>query len=649
MIFLRIFFFCLLIKSHDQKLCYTIILLNFAPQTGIYMNNFRNILAAVTLLMTIPASQALDLPLKSINGKQYYYYAVKRGDTLLDIARRIGVSRDDIVRYNTSAADVLRQGATLYLPYDEFKDVQTPNIPEESVAEGEGRASAQFSYKVERGETLFGICHRFGVSIDSVVALNPEANKGVKAGQVLIIPAGARLDSSLQTVTTEIIVKPDTTENVSATETEITDETEEVVDVPFVQQAIASVSKNNPSSSAPSDNNELEVLAPEDLDDGNRALTPVPGASLYSDEVQANDTVSIALILPLTLDGDAQSKDARSATEFVKGFMLALDSQRDAAWPMNIFIYDAAGKPDTISSLMAQPEFGNIDLVVSLEDTATFGAMVGDKKNNRDAYLLNLAAVQDTSYITDSRVMQYNVPHNIMYAEAAEYLLSKFDGYTPVFLISKGGRSEKIPFTDYLRAQYAELGVEPIDMLFEGLLSSKELESLSPDDRYIFIPASGSLTEFNKFARPLITLRENSADPSRIAVFGYPDWTIYRNEALENLHNLGAVIYSRFYANTSDNKVDAFAEKFTETYGAPMLELVPSQAMLGYDVACYLMTNLNANNGNFDAKWAEPYRGLQSTFMFTGDKGENSIEGTANTAVYIITFLSGDEVSVQVL
>lgn len=629
---------------------YKIIFRNFAPQTGNYMNyKFRNILAAVTLLMTIPASQALDLPLKSINGKQYYYYAVKRGDTLLDIARRIGVSRDDIIRYNTSAADVLRQGATLYLPYDEFKDVQSPAISQDTATEEHGRTSSQFSYKVERGETLFGICHRFGVSIDSVVALNPEANKGVKAGQILIIPAGARLDSSLQTVTTEVVVTPDATDNVDANESKTANETDDKVEVPFVQQAIASVTQNNSSSSTPSDNNELEVHGPEDLDDGNRALTPVPGPTLYTDEVQAIDTVSIALILPLTLEGDAQSKDARSATEFVKGFMLALDSQRDAAWPMNIFIYDAAGKPDTIASLMARPEFATIDLVVSLEDVATFGAMVGDKKNNRDAYLLNLAAVQDTSYITDSRVMQYNVPHNIMYADAAKYLLSKFDDYTPVFLISKGGRSEKIPFTDYLRAQYAELGVEPIDMVFEGLLSAKELESLSPDSRYVFIPASGSLTEFNKFARPLITLRENSADPTRIAVFGYPDWTIYRNEALENLHNLGAVIYSRFYANPTDSNVNTFAEKFTETYGAPMLELVPSQAMLGYDVAGYIMANLNDNLGHFDAKWAEPFRGLQSTFMFTDNEGDNSAEGTANTAVYIITFLSGDEVSVQVL
>ncbi len=621
-------------------------------------HKFQNILVVATLAVCCPAMQALDLPTKSINGKQYYYYAVKRGDTLLDVARAIGVSRDDIVRYNTSAADGLRQGATLYFPYDEFKDVHSPKVVEQSRPDGQGRSTRQFSYKVERGETLFGICHRFGVSIDSVVALNPNANQGVKAGQILTIPAGARLDSSLESVATI----SESTTSVEETATTVSEQT--AADVMPVYETPESKKSATESveTSAESDDSEEENLnsfetTSTELDSSesvvdnyeNRMLRPAAGPTEYVEGVEAVDTASFALMLPLCLNGDSQSKDARSATEFVKGFMLALDSQRDSSWPIDLHIYDTAGNPDTIPSLLARPEFGKFDLIVSPDDAVTFSSIVADKKSNRDAYLLNLMAVQDTSYMVDSRVMQYNVPQTIMYADAAESLMSTFDGYTPVFLISTGGKSEKIPFTDYLRAQYAELGVEPIDMIYEGLLSSKELESLSPDVRYVFIPASGSLTEFNKFARTLITLRENSADPSQIAVFGYPDWTIYRNEALENLHKLGAVIYSRFYASTSDPKVVSFSKTFAETYGAPMLELVPSQAMLGYDTANYILANLKANNGRFDAEWAEPYRGLQSTFMFNSAASDYPTGGTVNSAVYIITFLSGDEVSVQVL
>lgn len=586
--------------------------------------------AAAVAALAAAGAQALDLPVKTINGRQYYYYAVRRGETLPEVARRLGVSRDDIVRYNTSAADALRQGTTLYLPVDEFSRVESPRPAAEAPAVAAGRTTRPMAYRVERGETLFGVCHRFGVTTEAVVALNPSADQGIRAGQILTIPAGARLGGQLPA--------------------EAPAEAEARAEQPA---EAAATTEPAAAAAAASDDAEGGLVSVDPAAvSGERSLRPVAGPGVaVAPDVPAADTVraSVALMLPLMLGGDAQAKQARSATEFVKGFMLALDDGRTEAWPMDVHVYDTAGRPDTVATLLSRPECADFSLIVSPDDGATFSAIVNAPDSPRDAWLLNLMAVQDTSYMTDSRVMQYNVPHNVMYAEAAESLMSTFDGYTPVFLIAKGGKSEKLPLTDYLRSQYAELGIEPIDMVFEGMLSAQELESLSPEGRYVFIPASGSLTEFNKFARTLLTYKENAADPSQVALFGYPDWTTFRNDALENLHRLGAVIYSRFYADAGDERVKAFGEKFAETYGAPMLELVPSQAMLGYDTGCYILANIKANCGDFDAEWSEPYRGLQSTFMFTDAESDHELDGTANSAVYIITFLPGDEVSVQVL
>lgn len=584
--------------------------------------------AAAVAALAATGAQALDLPVKTINGRQYYYYAVRRGETLLEVARRLGVSRDDIVRYNTSAADALRQGTTLYLPVDEFSRVESPRAAAEAPAAAAGRTTRPMAYRVERGETLFGVCHRFGVTTEAVVALNPSADQGIRAGQILTIPAGARLDGQVPA--------------------EAPADAEARAEQPAPAAAAVPVTPAPPVATADDADDELEPVDPAAVS-GERSLRPVAGPSVAVAPEADTVRASVAVMLPLMLGGDAQAKQARSATEFVKGFMLALDEGRTDAWPMDVRIYDTAGRPDTVAALLARPECADFSLIVSPDDAATFSAIVNAPDSPADAWLLNLMAVQDTSYMTDSRVMQYNVPHNVMYAEAAESLMSTFDGYTPVFLIAKGGKSEKLPLTDYLRSQYAELGIEPIDMVFEGMLSAQELESLSPEGRYVFIPASGSLTEFNKFARTLLTYKENAADPAQVALFGYPDWTTFRNDALENLHKLGAVIYSRFYADAGDERVKAFAAKFAETYGAPMLELVPSQAMLGYDTACYIMANIKANRGDFDAEWSEPYRGLQSTFMFTDAESDHELDGTANSAVYIITFLPGDEVSVQVL
>lgn len=586
---------------------------------------FRHIFSVALALTLSGTATALDLPVKTINGKDYYYYAVKRGDTVLSIARAIGVTRDDIVRYNPSAGDLLRQGSTLYLPVSEFKDVMSSQVnSEEADIEEPDRTTKPFGYKVQRGETLFGISHRFGVSPEAIVALNPSADRGIKAGQTLMIPAGARIPED----EVEAAVVPEAVKSVI-------DESE-IAEQPAPE--LPAVATDEPQ----------ETLSAEvPVDSIATELPPVPGTEIaYEEEI---DTVraSVALMLPLSLDGDPASRLARTTTEFVKGFMMGLASVENP-WPMDLYVYDTAAGPDTIAAILSRPETQQLKLIISSDAAPTFSSVV-NSMGGRDTYLLNLMAVHDTTYMTDYRVMQYNVPNEIMYAKAAEALMLAFDGYRPVFLISKGGRSEKIPFTDYLRAQYAEAAVEPVEISFEGLLSTRDLEELDPQEKYVFIPASGSLQEFNKISRAIIAMREQAIDPSRIAVFGYPDWTTFLGDALENLHRMGAMIYSRFYANPDDPAVKAFIRNFEREYGTPMLEQVPSQAMLGYDTARYVMSNIADNHGQFDSEYPMPKRGLQSTFMFVDAETPLEIDGTANGAVYIISFLDGDEVSVRVL
>lgn len=74
------------------------------------------------LLFVSLAATALDLPVRTINGRQYYYYEVRNRETVYGLSKRLGVTREEIVRYNPSMADGLKRGAILYFPVDEFSD-----------------------------------------------------------------------------------------------------------------------------------------------------------------------------------------------------------------------------------------------------------------------------------------------------------------------------------------------------------------------------------------------------------------------------------------------------------------------------------------------------------------------------------------------
>ncbi len=76
-------------------------------------------ICAVALSATVPLS-ALDLPVRNVNGTDYYYYEVKPKESIYSITRKLGVSREDIVRCNPAVVDGVRPKQLLLFPVAEF-------------------------------------------------------------------------------------------------------------------------------------------------------------------------------------------------------------------------------------------------------------------------------------------------------------------------------------------------------------------------------------------------------------------------------------------------------------------------------------------------------------------------------------------------
>jgi len=96
------------------------------------MKVLRNFAIGVALASAL-ATVALDLPKRTVNGKEYYFYEVPAKETIYSITRKFGVTRDEIVRYNPQVVDGLRAGDVLYFPV-----VQQPDsvaVVDEEVAE----------------------------------------------------------------------------------------------------------------------------------------------------------------------------------------------------------------------------------------------------------------------------------------------------------------------------------------------------------------------------------------------------------------------------------------------------------------------------------------------------------------------------------
>ena len=100
-------------------------------------------------------------------------YVVQKGDSLYSISRAYGVSLEDLRRVNNLTSDVLTIGQVLTIP----------NINNDNSS-----GTTSNLYVVQKGDSLWSIANRFGVSINAIRMINNLTSDILSIGQTLIIP-----------------------------------------------------------------------------------------------------------------------------------------------------------------------------------------------------------------------------------------------------------------------------------------------------------------------------------------------------------------------------------------------------------------------------------------------------------------------------
>jgi LysM repeat protein len=143
---------------------------------------FKNIitLAFLSLAVSSLAQIQLNLPTTQIGDKEYYRYDSSNGESIYDIAAKLGVTKDYIIQNNPDAADGISNGMTLYFPTGK------------TVTPAQATLKPQYPvlmHEVKQGETLYGLAKSYGTTIDELIAVNPGSENGIKIGQKLMIPS----------------------------------------------------------------------------------------------------------------------------------------------------------------------------------------------------------------------------------------------------------------------------------------------------------------------------------------------------------------------------------------------------------------------------------------------------------------------------
>lgn len=570
-------------------------------------------------------------------------HIVRNKETLYGIGKLYGVTPDKLIEWNPAAKDGIRPGQTLYVSEPESVEAPVAVHGEPVVAAREGR-----THTIAQGETLYSIAVANNTTVDAILEANPTLSRDYyAAGTVITLPeaSGPALAGLVQTPAPATVTEPqpvEATRPQQQSQPSAPVETDSSRYVVKKGETFYSIAHSHGITVE-----ELEKANPEVGILAEGMILTIPGAP----EVQAPETfppvvadqdptmqgegqqvgsIDIALTLPLMLSVSEQPRQAQLYTEFYKGFLVAVDSMRACGTPINIQVYDTSSSLDSVRAILANPALATSGVIVAPDNEAHL-AVLGEYGRRNDINILNLFVVKDETYLTNPRIMQGNIPHEAMYRKAIDGMIARIGAHVPVILTRNNGEKDKTEYIALLKESFESKGMEYKEIFFDGTMGEDDLAVLDSNGEYAFIPYSGRQVELNRVLPAILDFKTKSLRADPVKVFGYPEWTTFRGETLQNMHKANCFVYSRFFTVPDDPSVKAVEDKYTGWYGAPMANFVPRQGLFGYDTAMFLINYLRSRSA--DGK-PQRWEGVQNGFDFKQTPGG----GWVNDELYFINY-----------
>ena len=509
----------------------------------------------------------------------YYYHKVNKKQTIFSIAKKYGITANELIRYNPEISNGLVAGQVIKVP------VQADDLSGSSGHQSSGTQNEKLAldtrpivefrlHTVVAGETLYFLEQKYGVTREEMISLNPMLQNGLQTGSRLKIPQ-----------------KKNTTNSAKA----------EQKPVPvLVEEPVMNLEPGNcnPISGRNDQKYKAGLLLPLYLH-GNEDVNPAElnrGVILSKIDLskQSNSSITDSVSITTGLKIDTR---AESFLEFYEGALLAIDSLNKKGMNIELYVFNATDQK-MINSLLQLDVFRELDLIIGpvypelQESVASFAA------KNRIPMVSPLASTGNFEE-NNPYYFKVNPTREYQIQKTAQYIAEEFGNKNFVLLSMSGNSNSQ-------EAKLAELAKEKlldarkssnsrVNLFHEYSFQKQGLNSVKPlldeSGENIFMIPTDNEAQVSVAVTNLNALAENYD----VVLIGTSNLTKLKSIQTENYHHVRLRYLSPTFIDYSKPLVRRFVSRYRETFSGE-----PSQFSLqGFDVAYYFLNALYCYGKDF--------------------------------------------------
>ncbi len=544
-------------------------------------------------VLKIPVDPVTPKSFQYIESDNFIYHITEEQQTLFFITQKYNVTQAELYKYNPELeVSPLQVGQVVRIPKKENVSESGESFrPIENYTE----------HKVRRKETKYSISQQYSITVDELIAANPQLNtQDLQAGSKIRIP----VKSATQFETKGLLNFKDSLVNKSknlAKDTVLKDVTVPCDNEykPFSQQF------------------KIALLLPFSIDD-NKSRAKLDSVA----RVNNPDKVIVTEMLPRTI----------FALEFYEGFLLALDSLRKAGLSVSIYPYDTERDVAKVNKVLSRPELKEMDLIIG-----PFFSEGLDKVNKfSEANGIKLVS----PVISSNKALENNpnafevLPNDSLGVAAMVNFISKIQ-QKRIILVKTSSYQDTAMFNLFKKQLDHTVGAGYKTFAYKGSYAGISKYLHDSAENIVIVPSTDEVALMGLFDKLNIDSKKY-----KIKLFGLPGFAsfIKSTNQLESMHNLETHYYSPFFSDYEAPAIRNFVNKFQNKFAAPPQDSQKEGfnfAFLGYDIGLYFLSEMGNKGKAFENCLPSVSKPLHIVFDFAR---VNPQGGFVNRGVQILKF-----------